>query len=82
MEGSLRFSNEIELHRDIVGIKQIVYANNTGKNNVKLSILVNQKRVKIAPIIFRKASTRLGEKRSAIIPTKTGDIIAAIAAVP
>jgi hypothetical protein len=78
---SFKFANEIELVSDIVGIKQILYSNNKGKNKENDSIRVRAKS-NIAPTIFRNANTLLGEKNlSAIIPTITGDMIAAIAAV-
>jgi hypothetical protein len=65
----------------MVGIKQIVYNNNTGKNSEKSLICVNQTN-NSAPIIFKNAKTLLAEKnRSAIMPTITGDIMAAMAAV-
>ena len=81
LAGFDKFSIAIEFVSDIVGIKQMLYKSNTGKNSEKLVILVNKNRTS-APNMFRNASTLFAEKnRSAIIPTKTGDIIAAIAAV-
>lgn len=78
---SFKLAKDIELVSDIVGIKQILYNSNTGKNREKDSILVSAKS-RTAPKIFKNDNTLLGEKnRSAIIPTITGDIIAAIAAV-
>ncbi|MPN31037.1 hypothetical protein SDC9_178508 [bioreactor metagenome] len=80
-EGSSRLSKEMELHNDIVGIKQMLYNSSTGKNKEKCWICVSQSN-NSAPTIFKNANTLLGEKnRSAIIPTITGDIIAAMAAV-
>jgi len=81
-DGLERLANEMELVSAMVGMKQILYNNNTGKKSEKCSIRVSQTN-KIEPVIFRKASTLFAEKkRSAIIPIITGEMMEAMAAVP